>query len=109
MVVINEACWVVAASRCAGACTGCAAGARAWQERNDIRTFPNAELLGLPDQLQRNDQDLRQRLAMRVEALGGAAASISDPLYQRHYFAVQSLEAHRPRVESELVRRDACW
>jgi hypothetical protein len=46
---------------------------------------------------------------MRVEALGGAAASISDPLYQRHYFAVQSLEAHRPRVESELVRRDACW
>jgi hypothetical protein len=73
---------------------------------NDFRTFRNAELRGLLNRLKRNELDLRERLAVRVEALGGAEASISDPLYQRHYFAVESLEAQRVGVERELFRRD---
>jgi hypothetical protein len=76
---------------------------------SDFRAFRNAELRGLLDRLQRNELDLRERLAIRVEALGGAEASISDPLYQRHYFAVESLEAQRAGVERELIRRDVFW
>lgn len=73
---------------------------------NEWRTFDNADLHGLLGRLQRNELDLRERLAIRVEELGGPDASISDPLYQRHYFLVQSLEAERKEVESELSRRD---
>lgn len=73
---------------------------------NQWRTFDNAELHGLLSRLQRNELDLRERLAVRVEELGGPDASISDPLYQRHYFLVKSLEAERKGVESELSRRD---
>ena len=73
---------------------------------NEWRTCDNADLHGLLSRLQRNDLDLRERLAIRVEELGGPDASISDPLYQRHYFLVQSLEAERKEVESDLSRRD---
>lgn len=73
---------------------------------NEFRTYDNSELRGLLNRLQRNELDLRERLAIRVEELGGPDASISDPLYQRHYFLVQSLEAERKEVESDLSRRD---
>jgi hypothetical protein len=82
-----------------------------WRQRrggtngNDWSTFRNAELLGLFDRVQRNEVDLRGRLAARVEAMGCAGASISDPCYQRHYFAVESLELQRDEVERELSRR----
>lgn len=73
---------------------------------NEWRTFDNDDLHGLLSRLQRNELDLRERLAIRVEELGGPDASISDPLYQRHYFLVKSLEAQRKEVEGELSRRD---
>lgn len=75
-------------------------------EGNQWRTFDNDDLHGLRRRLQRNELDLRERLAVRVGELGGPDASISDPLYQRHYFLVKSLEAERTEVESELSRRD---
>jgi hypothetical protein len=59
---------------------------------NEFGTYDNAELCGLLNRLQRNELDLRERLATRVKELGGAGASISDPLYQRHYFAVDNTE-----------------
>jgi len=76
---------------------------------NEFRTYRNAELRGLLNRIQRSELDLRKRLAVRIDELGGAEASISDPLYQRHYFAVESLEAQRAKVEGELFRRDAFW
>ena len=72
---------------------------------NEFRTYRNAELLGLLNRIQRSELDFRERLAVRVDELGAVVASISDPLYQRHYFAVESLEAQRARVEGELFRR----
>lgn len=72
----------------------------------ELRAVDNAELRRLLNRLQRNELDFRERLAKRVEALGGPGASISDPLYQRLYFALESLEAQRAGVESELSRRD---
>lgn len=73
---------------------------------NELTIVDNAELRRLLDRLQRNELDFRERLAKRVEALGGPGASISDPLYQRLYFALESLKAQRAAVESELSRRD---
>ena len=58
--------------------------------RNELRTVDNAELRRLLDRFKRNELDFRERLATRVEALGGHDASISDPLYQRLYFALES-------------------
>jgi hypothetical protein len=74
--------------------------------RNELRRVDNAELRRLLDRFKRNELDFRERLATRVEALGGPGASISDPLYQRLYFALESLEAQRTGVESELSWRD---
>jgi hypothetical protein len=71
----------------------------------DLRMHDNIDLHMLLDRLHRNELDVRERLARRVEALGGLGA-ISDPLYQRHYFAVESLKAQRVGVESELSRRE---
>ncbi len=76
--------------------------------RNELTTVDNAELRRLLDRLQRNELDFRERLATRVEALGGPGASISDPFYQRLYFALESLKAQRAAVESELTGRDVC-
>jgi len=72
----------------------------------EFKAFHSAELRSLLHRLKRNELDMRSRLAKRVEALGGPGASISDPLYQRHHFAVEALEAQRARVERELSRRD---
>lgn len=71
----------------------------------ELRMHDNVDLHMLLDRLHRNELDVRERLARRVEALGGLDA-ISDPLYQRHYFAVESLKAQRAGVESELARRE---
>ena len=71
----------------------------------ELRMHDNADLHMLLERLHRNELDFRERLARRVEALGGLEA-ISDPLYQRHHFAVESLKAQRVGVESELSRRE---
>jgi hypothetical protein len=71
----------------------------------ELRMHDNVDLHMLLDRLHRNELDFRERLARRVEALGGLSA-IGDPLYQRHYFALESLKAQRVAVESELSRRE---
>lgn len=73
---------------------------------DDFSALHDDELRGLLDRLRRNERDLRHRLADRIDALGGADAPVSDPLYQRHFFGLQSVEAHRAAVEGELLRRD---
>ena len=72
-----------------------------------LKTAESAELRRLLDRLQRNERDLRRRLATRVAALGDPGSPISDPLYQRLFFALRSVEAQRGGAESELDRRFA--
>ena len=89
-----------------------AAKPRAQQEREtemngyELRMHDNVDLHMLLDRLQRNEVDLRDRLAKRAEVLAGLDA-ISDPLYQRYSLAVESLKAERLGVESELYRRES--
>lgn len=68
-------------------------------------TFDKAELRMLLNRLERSELDFQTRLAQRVEALGGCDPSISDPLYQRHYFALEALKAQLAAVEGELSAR----
>ena len=72
---------------------------------HDLRMHDNIDLHMLLDRLHRNELDFRERLARRVQALGGLSA-ISDPLYQRHSFALESLKAQRVAVEREITRRE---
>jgi len=72
----------------------------------ELRMHDNVDLHMLLDRLHRNEVDLRERLAKRAGVLEGLDA-ISDPLYQRHYFAVESLKAERAAVEDELYRRES--
>jgi hypothetical protein len=74
---------------------------------NGMTTFDNADLVGWIEQLQGNERDLRSRLAARVAALGHPAAPISDPIYQRLFFALAGLEVQRAEAESVLARRVA--
>ncbi len=71
----------------------------------ELRMHDNVDLHMLLDRLHRNELDFRERLARRVEVLGGPPP-ISDPLYQRHVFALESVRAQRVAVESELSRRE---
>jgi hypothetical protein len=72
----------------------------------DLRMHDNVDLHKLLDRLSRNELDLQERLAKRIDELGSLDA-ISDPQYQRHFFAVEALKAQRIGVESELHRRES--
>ncbi len=72
----------------------------------ELRMHDNVDLHMLLDRLQRDEVDLRDRLAERAEVLAGMDA-ISDPLYQRYSLTAESLKAQRVGVERELHRRES--
>ncbi len=74
---------------------------------NHLETFENSGLFDWVDELHENERDLRTRLAARVAALGDPDAPISDPIYQRLFFALAGIEAQRAAAEGEVARRVA--
>ena len=72
---------------------------------NPFETYGSTDLLRLLDQLQGYEGDLRNRLATRIVEVGDPGLPISDPIYQRLFFALHSIEAQRAAAERELARR----
>lgn len=59
--------------------------------------------------LRRTELDLHKRLAERRAALGDVGRPISDPLYQRLFFAHKNLSEERACAERDLAKsRPAC-
>jgi len=72
--------------------------------KNRQRRIDDAQVREAIGRLKQAEQELRERIAERRRALGGATAPITDPLYQRLALVLDGLEIRRVAAERASAR-----